>query len=1447
MQKTIKLGLLGRIAVILFAVIMTLSVLSPLYQIDGVSAATAFSASTTVYINDDSYADFQKTGISVVAEFYNGSTKLSETTLTTNNTNYYSYSLKTASNGSTSKIRLVRKDTSVPSVNTAVESGKQRIYFNNTAGWSTVKAYSWYMNGSDAFKGLGEWPGTNMTKIGTSNYYYIDVPTASNYIIFNNDSGTQTDNLTIDASGNNLYTFSNNLWSEYGVASAITVDVAIRPNNTANTIFVTGESSYKWSKYALPLTTAKMTTVYVKATSWSNAYVSYDPNDPLSMVTNGSYVDINGNSSTSKTGYFKLSVPLDSTFIFKPNSGTDNAGSTDPLSQSDIPTNLSKPCYNVITKKWQELSQVDDTLADYKVTESFPDNILAVKATYYDYLSDDELTGSGWLYPTQSGTGHTESNDDWYPFYEFNKLLSNYARSNTSWSLPLYFGNFCNTTGAYPNSNEHGSVSGWSHVTNSTNAYKFDYPANNSNALAYDGVSYQGLVHSSLVNDQLYVNSSVQAPYFNNEWLMNNTVNGRSVGKVIDGYFPFTIEKENGYNKYSFNSEGAEDNVYFTWATSGTHTYPTKVNYAAGTNYGGTYYGIDDGLKYFMYQTASGKGIFPFNNASGTKGVKTYSNDNLNYGFGIRMDIDFRVPTNGLVPNTSTPIQFDFTGDDDLWVYITDNETGVSQLVLDMGGAHKKSHGSINFNTKKATVDLVHTGGENDPRYVYLSKDNTNWDSRNTYAYFWNDSGTVGNEWPGYNMSSYSDGGSNLRVGIPKDAKYVKFCNYYDNTTHAETSNITLSTSNGAFWLSSSLGVNNWDSKPSDAGLDPTPATAASKTKSFTFDNSDDQKTYTMSVFYMERGLIESNMSINFTMTPLDNDLTVAKNIDTTDVNPGLVDELLTYEKFDYTVYDDNALATNKSYTHTTETNGSTSSDGMFYLMDDQRARFNAQFDTNSAMKIVESSTSKAGLSYSTSWKLSDNNTGASMDSGTSTTSQFNLINSNKDADTKTSLYLEYTNKSLVGPIKVQKKVIDENSRDISSTSNAVFDYKIAFDLYEDAVYDDTLDLTYSLYNSNDNLVGTYTAVDGAFSIKGGQYVIFNGIPIGTKYKITEQVKDGYNLYSATVNGSATTVSNNTVSGTVTSTNNVFVTNMYKPVGATLTAYKTLDGDMYNGNDFTFKVTGFEPFTLNGVETKDTSTAKMEESSASNGLITFSNKSYNAPFTYSEAGTYCYKIEEVIGSSTAYIYDTDVYYAKVVVTANASTGSLSVATPVYYSDSAFSKQIAAMGVVFENKSAACELQVAKMNFNRSAVLDDGEFKLVAATYDSSKKEWVEDTNSQFAPVVKEVIEDSDSPYIYCAKFENVPQGDYLVIETRAPSGYELSAKPQYVKVERTSTNNGVVTFEFADVETSALPLAGGSGFMPFICAGVVSLCLSLLFFGFRGNKTQKAYNGKRFK
>lgn len=98
--------------------------------------------------------------------------------------------------------------------------------------------------------------------------------------------------------------------------------------------------------------------------------------------------------------------------------------------------------------------------------------------------------------------------------------------------------------------------------------------------------------------------------------------------------------------------------------------------------------------------------FFPFN-----KGYQVFSGVNargdlestvasfrnsMNHHLGMTVELNFRQPAGGKIKQGSGTVQdmtFEFSGDDDVWVFIDD------VLVLDIGGTHSELYGSINFAT----------------------------------------------------------------------------------------------------------------------------------------------------------------------------------------------------------------------------------------------------------------------------------------------------------------------------------------------------------------------------------------------------------------------------------------------------------------------------------------------------------------------------------------------------------------------------------------------------------------------------------------------------------------------------------------------------------------------------------------------------------------------------
>lgn len=1138
---------------------------------------------------------------------------------------------------------------------TTVAKDFRRIYlYNSNNTYNEAYAYSW-VSDTDF---NAEWPGAAMTKTSSdSDYYYVDVKSSHKNVIFSNKGETQTSDLGINDSysaDNALYDASKSQWTNPFIK---TIDISGATGDTE--FYLSTDGSFKESKYLsvqAPDKQSKATykTVYVSNDDWKSltkVYATFDYNDAYEGT-----VELTKDTRDTKVSgsvVFSGKIPAGALLRFHPNEHNLNGASSatsyptgsgyDGLGYNDNTATYVKTARG---EGWTKFSEIDNVNYGAVVENSFKDNpdIVGVDATYFDYWSDMEQEKE-YL----QCQGNDKMYDYWYQFDNFNKYISDIALDHQSdWKYPLYFGNMYKGGEHYKEFTDH--VAGLTNINDYNDNYY--YAVNNANGMAWGDGNYnqslQGLMYNRLDSKgNLQVANGVKAPYFDAEALSTATYNDKRVANVYKSSFPFRATTDgDGVTTYEFTSKNATDNIYFTW----DGLTPKKINYGAGETYG-----VHDDLGKFG-GTENGYGVFPFNNTQNTSAGKG-TNCNLNYGFGVRLDIDFRVPKGGKLADGADgkDVTFNFTGDDDLWVYIGEDSTGANaELALDLGGDHKEASGSINFNTMKATADDVFADySPSSSSTTVTVPEGEFWVKTGDYNNFclnvWQDTKVgVYNE-DGYYVDPYeiSDGFYKFKKDLLGSNTEVNFCKWKNMGTGGTLkANLKLSDLYGKMW--------NGDGTPYTGDALSHPIIRKPVTK--TINNGvqlDPNKTYHMVVFYMERGEAESNFSVNFTMTPANNDLKVTKALDTGDVVSEISDDLKANETFDYTIKENGNDTSGKSYKLTKSDeniSNETLSNSGFTLKDDYMADFDNSFKTGNEMKVNES-TKSSKLTYTTNWELVNNRVGSTIDSGSTTNSEFKLVD-DKDDSAYAQLQLNYTNSIVTAPLEISKDVVGEDGKTDYDTDQQ-FTFAIALDFDGDgSTYDyKTYPLEYQLKEKNASGYSNTayrTSKDGSFTIKKGESIKLLNIPVGATYKITEKNVIGYVPYKV-----GNQDFNGTFVGTLAKTGNALnFINKVNPTNIAISVNKTLDGQPYSGSKFVYTLTGLEsmdttkpdadgkPIKTNSAKTISTNLETPDK----NGKVEFKN------LKLVTAGVYRFKITEALAegeNAFDYKMDTNTWLAEI--------------------------------------------------------------------------------------------------------------------------------------------------------------------------------------------------------
>lgn len=1157
-----------------------------------------------------------------------------------------------------------------------VANGSRRIYLNNSNNtYNEAYAYSW-VNDTDF---NAEWPGVAMTKTSSdSDYYYVDVKSSHKNVIFSNKGETQTSDLGINDSysaDNALYDASKSQWTNPFIK---TIDISGATGDTE--FYLSTDGSFKESKYLsvqAPDKQSKATykTVYVSNDDWKSltkVYATFDYNDAYEGTVELTKDTID--TKVSGSVVFKGEIPAGALLRFHPNEHNLNGASSAtsyPTGSGYDDSGYSKNTATYVKtargEGWTKFSEIDNVNYGAVVENSFSNNpdIVGVDATYFDYWSDMEQE-KGYL-QCQGKNNDSDIENYWYQFDNFNSYISNIASNcKSDWKYPLYFGNMFKGDKWYSTFETH--AKGLTNINNYKDNYY--YAVNNSNGMAWGGGNYnqslQGLMYNRLDSKgNLQVANGVKAPYFDAEALStakynDAKVNDAKVANVYKSSFPFrTTTDDAGVTTYEFTSKNAKDNIYFTW----NGLTPTKINYGEGKQYG-----VQDALTNFGGTQGNGYGIFPFNNTTG-KGSDAQKNDTLNtidtsagkgtsynhnYGFGIRLDIDFRVPKDGLLADNK-PATFNFSGDDDLWVYIGEDSTGAdAELALDLGGDHKEASGSIDFNSMTATAKNVFadystpSSTSSSSTTVTVPSDEF-WVKIGDYASFC--VYTWGSETKYVQPYKVSDGFYKFKQSQFGSNTGAIFCKQKNVSNDKLSGDLTLSNLYGKMWNG------NGTQYSADGSSHPTNLGTVTKT----INNGvqlDPNKTYHMVVFYMERGEAESNFTVNFTMTPANNDLKVTKALDTGNVVSEISDDLKANETFDYTIKENDKDTSGKSYKLTKSDeniSSETLSNSGFTLKDDYMADFDNSFKTGNEMKVNES-TKSSKLTYTTKWELVNNRVGSTIDSGSTTNSEFKLVD-DKDDSAYAQLQLNYTNSIVTAPLEISKDVVGEDGKTDYDTDQQ-FTFAIALDFDGDgSTYDyKTYPLEYQLKEKNASGYSNTayrTSKDGSFTIKKGESIKLLNIPVGATYKITEKNVIGYVPYKV-----GNQDFNGTFVGTLAEAGNALnFINKVNPTNIAISVNKTLDGQAYSGSKFVYTLTGLEsmdtakqdadgkPIKTNSAKTISTNLKTPDAS----GKVEFKD------LKLVTAGVYRFKITEALAegeNASDYKMDTNTWLAEIELSEN---------------------------------------------------------------------------------------------------------------------------------------------------------------------------------------------------
>lgn len=498
--------------------------------------------------------------------------------------------------------------------------------------WPDEANYAYFYQGK-SYVGKA-WPGYMMTYVGRNGdndkQYVVDVPdhTGTLYVIFNNDNNKQTADDVAVVEGKGYYTNGyNSSTNKYGV------------------------ETWNMETQASRRGTAKRPYLAINEALSASSYASKVSNYPLYL------------------GQFWLPVK---------NNSSDTASSNDAYATST--------------------DAYSDSTVQQRAAHNETENSNRIKQGYVDASRDRSNISR---------------------FNGFGNILSNF-----NWSANLAYRNTYQSPGTYEPYN--GVVR---KLVKPTLNSDYQLCANDGTTLPYfdtswwtkDGRNNFTTSQGNTVNlgDYIKTYEELTFPFFKES---QSTVRNYQFADTSMAKGKLITDQSKDYtgNYYVFDSK--KNVVRYNSTKKDLDKYYNQSSQLVGDTYG-------DGVS----SPYSESGLFPFNQVADGKS-DTSDGSNLHYGFGIKFSLDFYLNENGTVDGRKdgTPITFTFQGDDDVWVFLDD------QLVLDMGGAHKNSIGEINFAKNNGYVTIGSAGVAGDSIVTNTAKSKY----EKTFAQLDSDNGT---------------------------------------------------------------------------------------------------------------------------------------------------------------------------------------------------------------------------------------------------------------------------------------------------------------------------------------------------------------------------------------------------------------------------------------------------------------------------------------------------------------------------------------------------------------------------------------------------------------------------------------------------------------------------------------------------------------------------------